>query len=137
MALQKLMVDLGQLGKDINNDIGNLVKNGLPVILQQTLDIVRFIGNVSVHPGKLDMKDDLRQHDLIIVYDPDIIVPLLISDITVYRKVYRVYRVYWASRFHSCLYLGGSFFFERSLSSNCFCSLDRQYISFIFTTLFF
>lgn len=58
LAIQKLCVQLEEKGDDINTAIGNLVKKGLPVRVQQSLDALRVIGNEAVHPGELDLRDD-------------------------------------------------------------------------------
>jgi hypothetical protein len=58
LAVQKLCIDLGGGGKNLNDDIGILVKKGLPVQIQQALDVLRVIGNNQVHPGILDIRDD-------------------------------------------------------------------------------
>ena len=54
LSIQVLCHELGEKGKNINTDIGNLVKKGLPEIVQQSLDIVRVTGNDAVHPGQID-----------------------------------------------------------------------------------
>lgn len=58
LAIQKLMIPLGEIGKNLDSDIGNLVKKGLRADIQKALDIVRVIGNNAVHPGLIDIKDD-------------------------------------------------------------------------------
>jgi hypothetical protein len=58
LALQKLMFSLKENGNELNVAIGNLVKRGLPITIQEALDCVRVIGNNAVHPGELDLKDD-------------------------------------------------------------------------------
>lgn len=54
LSIQVLCQELDEPGKNINTDIGNLVKKGLPLIVQQSLDIVRVTGNDAVHPRQID-----------------------------------------------------------------------------------
>ncbi|KOP38828.1 DUF4145 domain-containing protein [Flavobacterium sp. WLB] len=58
LCIQKLCKHLGEIGKDINTDIKNLVAKGLPPKVQEALDSVRVIGNESVHPGELNLNDN-------------------------------------------------------------------------------
>ena len=58
LSIQKLVISLGESGKDLNKSIGNLVKKGLMADVQKALDIVRVVGNNAVHPGVIDVKDN-------------------------------------------------------------------------------
>jgi hypothetical protein len=58
LALQKTCKELGYSGKSIDADIKAMVKKGLDVRIQQSLDIIRVTGNNAVHPGEIDLKDD-------------------------------------------------------------------------------
>lgn len=58
LAIQHLCIELGEKGKNINDDIKSLVEKGLNPEIQQALDIIRVTGNNAVHPGTMDLEDN-------------------------------------------------------------------------------
>lgn len=60
LCIQKLMPHLHEDGANLDQAIASLVRKGLPQKIQQSLDSVRVVGNNSVHPGKMDMRDNVE-----------------------------------------------------------------------------
>jgi hypothetical protein len=74
------------VNKSLNDLIKEMVSNGLPLTIQQALDALRIIGNESVHPGTMDIKDDraiaLRLFSLVeIVVEQKITQPKKIAEV--------------------------------------------------------
>lgn len=59
LVIQKLLPHLGAKKVGIDSAIGELVASGkIKTPIQKALDTVRVIGNESVHPGEMNLKDD-------------------------------------------------------------------------------
>ncbi|HDZ5066199.1 TPA: DUF4145 domain-containing protein [Campylobacter jejuni] len=58
LALQELMKELGETGKNLANDISNLQSKGLDEHIIKACEIVRIAGNNAVHPGIIDINDN-------------------------------------------------------------------------------
>lgn len=61
LAVQFLVKELGENEENLNQAIGNLVKKSLPIRIQKALDTVRVIGNNAVHPGQINIEDNLQK----------------------------------------------------------------------------
>jgi hypothetical protein len=61
LCVEKLANELNAQGRTLDDKIGWLIsEKGLSVEIQRMLDTVRVIGNEAVHPGSMDLKDDVR-----------------------------------------------------------------------------
>ena len=60
LCVEKLCNHLNAEGDNLDQKIAYLVKQGLREGVQEALDVVRVIGNEVVHPGQMDLKDDVR-----------------------------------------------------------------------------
>jgi hypothetical protein len=59
LTLEKLVTSLTN-ASSIGTGIQDLVDKGLPIVVQQACDYVRIVGNDAVHPGQIDLKDDIQ-----------------------------------------------------------------------------
>ena len=80
LAIERLCYELGETDKDINKNIGALVKKGLPHSLQQALDVVRVIGNKAVHPGQISFDVDDKGAATMLMRLLNIIVERMITE---------------------------------------------------------
>jgi len=61
LAIQMVCKEKGLPGKDLNKDIGELVGKGMAQEIQQSLDLVRVVGNNAVHPGQIEIENNKDQ----------------------------------------------------------------------------
>ena len=54
LCIEKITEELEE-NDDLNARIANLVKGGLPIEIQQALDVVRVTGNDALHVGQIDL----------------------------------------------------------------------------------
>jgi hypothetical protein len=80
LAIDRLCNELGETDRDINKNIGALVKRGLPQFIQQALDIVRVVGNKAVHPGQIAFDVDDKGTATMLMRLLNIIVERMITE---------------------------------------------------------
>lgn len=80
LAIDKLCNELGETDRDINKNIGELVKKGLSPSVQKALDIVRVVGNKAVHPGQIAFDVDDKGTATMLMHLLNIIVDRMITE---------------------------------------------------------
>lgn len=80
LAIDRLCNELGEKDRDINKNIGALVKKGLPQTIQKALDVVRVVGNKAVHPGEISFDVDDKETALKLMKLLNIITERMISE---------------------------------------------------------
>ena len=87
LSIQKLCKHLGESGDNLNKDISELVKKGLPPLVQESLDSIRVIGNNAVHPGQIDLEDDQKTARILFEF-VNVIADSMISTPSKVKKLY-------------------------------------------------
>lgn len=80
LAVDRLCNELGETDRDINKNIGALVRKGLPQTVQQALDVVRVVGNKAVHPGQIAFDVDDKNTAIMLMRLLNIIVERMITE---------------------------------------------------------
>ena len=80
LAIDRLCNELGETDRDINKNIGALVKKGLPETVQKALDVVRVVGNKAVHPGQIAFDVDDKNTAIMLMRLLNIIVERMITE---------------------------------------------------------
>lgn len=80
LAIDRLCNELGEIDRDINNNIGALVKKRLSPEVQQALDIVRVVGNKAVHPGQIAFDVDNTETAIMLMQLLNIITERMIAE---------------------------------------------------------
>lgn len=80
LAIDRLCNELGETDRDINKNIGALVKKGLPESVQKALDVVRVVGNKAVHPGQIAFDVDDKATATMLMRLINIIVERMITE---------------------------------------------------------
>lgn len=80
LAVDRLCNELGETDRDINKNIGALVRKGLPQSVQQALDVVRVVGNKAVHPGQIAFDVDDKNTAIMLMHLLNIIVARMITE---------------------------------------------------------
>lgn len=80
LAIDRLCNELGETDRDINKNIGELVKKGLSPSVQKALDIVRVVGNKAVHPGQIAFDVDNKETAVALMKLVNMITEKMISE---------------------------------------------------------
>ncbi len=89
LAIDRLCNELGETDRDINKNIGALVRKGLPQTVQQALDVVRAVGNKAVHPGQIAFDVDDKNTATMLMRLLNIIVERMITEP---KEIYSLYQ---------------------------------------------
>lgn len=89
LAIDRLCNELGENDRDINKNIGALVRKGLPQSVQQALDVVRVVGNKAVHPGQISFDVDDKGTATMLMRLLNIIVERMITEPNEINSLYQ------------------------------------------------